>query len=125
MVTRGVPCLRRATSLAYTAADENDERLLSFGNGYDPEDDWVETHAGRRPNMDSAANPGVIHDIPDLDGPYEDDGISGAAANLSLNEAPNLDDIPDMEEDLEEGDDAAAAPSNAWCHFLLRPSYRI
>jgi ubiquitin-like-conjugating enzyme ATG3 len=116
MVTRGVPCLRRATSLAYTDADEDAERLLSFGDGsatgYEA-DEWVETHAGRRPNMDSAANPGVIHDIPDLDGAHEDDGISGAAANLSLNETPDLDDIPDMEEDLEEGDDAAAAPSKA------------
>ena len=116
MVTRGVPCLRRATSLAYTDADEDAERLLSFGDGSaigNEADEWVETHAGRRPNIDSAANPGIIHDIPDLDGAHDDDGISGAAANLSLNETPDLDDIPDMEEDLEEGDDAAAAPSRA------------
>jgi len=116
MVTRGVPCLRRATSLAYTDADEDAERLLSFGDSSAPgneADEWVETHAGRRANVDSAANPGVIDDIPDLDGPHEDDGISTAAANLSLTETPNLDDIPDMEEDLEDGDDAAAAPSMA------------
>jgi ubiquitin-like-conjugating enzyme ATG3 len=114
MVTRGVPCLRRATSLAYTDADEDAERLLSFGDSStgNEADEWVETHAGRRTNMDSAANPGIIHDIPDLDGPHDDDGISAAAANLSL-ETPDLDDIPDMEEDLEEGDDAAAAPSKA------------
>ena len=115
MVTRGVPCLRRATSLAYTDADEDAERLLSFGDGSatgNEADEWVETHAGRRPNIDSAANPRVIHDIPDLDS-AQDDGISGAAANLSLNETPDLDDIPDMEEDLEDGDDAAAAPSKA------------
>ena len=117
MVTRGVPCLRRATSLAYTDADEDAERLLSFGDstaaGSEP-DEWVETHAGRRANADSDANPRVIDDIPDLDGPHEDDGISGAAANLSLSDTPpDLDDIPDMEEDLEDGDDAAAAPSKA------------
>jgi ubiquitin-like-conjugating enzyme ATG3 len=115
MVTRGVPCLRRATSLAYTDADEDAERLLSFGDGSatgNEADEWVETHAGRRANSDSAANPGVIDDIPDLDGSHED-GISAAAANLSLTETPDLDDIPDMEEDLEEGDDAAAAPSRA------------
>jgi ubiquitin-like-conjugating enzyme ATG3 len=115
MVTRGVPCLRRATSLAYTDADEDAERLLSFGDSSaagGEADEWVETHAGRRANGDSAANPGIIHDIPDLDGPHED-GISAAAANLSLNETPDLDDIPDMEEDLEEGDDAAAAPLKA------------
>ncbi|KAH9176788.1 putative E2-like enzyme [Lactarius sanguifluus] len=71
MVTRGVPCLRRATSLAYTDADEDAERLLSFGDSAaagTEADEWVETHA-------------------------------------------DLDDIPDMEEDLEDGDDAAAAPS--------------
>jgi len=116
MVTRGVPCLRRATSLAYTDADEDAERLLSFGDSSatgNESDEWVETHAGRRENIDSAANPGVIDDIPDLDGAHEDDGISAAAANLSLTETPDLDDIPDMEEDLEDGDDAAAAPSKA------------
>jgi len=117
MVTRGVPCLRRATSLAYTDADEDAERLLSFGDSSatgNEADEWVETHAGRRANIDSAANPRVIDDIPDLDGPHDDDGISAATANLSLAEkTPNLDDIPDMEEDLEDGDDAAAAPSKA------------
>ena len=118
MVTRGVPCLRRATSLAYTDADEDAERLLSFGDsaaaGGNEADEWVETHAGRRAHTDSdGANPRVIDDIPDLDGPHEDDGISSAAARLSISETPDLDDIPDMEEDLEDGDDAAAAPSKA------------
>ncbi|KAH9083913.1 putative E2-like enzyme [Lactarius deliciosus] len=116
MVTRGVPCLRRATSLAYTDADEDAERLLSFGDSAAAgaeADEWVETHAGRRTNTDSDANPRIIDDIPDLDGLHEDDGFSAAAANLSLSETPDLDDIPDMEEDLEDGDDAAAAPSKA------------
>ncbi|KAJ7077275.1 putative E2-like enzyme [Mycena belliarum] len=67
LLTRGVPCLRRATSLAYTDADEDAERLLSFGDSTGA-DEWVETHAGRKSNMD-AANPGQIDDIPDLDGP--------------------------------------------------------
>ncbi|OAX35699.1 hypothetical protein K503DRAFT_851197 [Rhizopogon vinicolor AM-OR11-026] len=118
LVTRGVPCLRRATSLAYTDADEDAERLLSFG---DPSsgaaDEWVETHAGRNATVDSAANPGEIDDIPDLDG----DGLAGAMANVSMTsetgatvgETPDLDDIPDMEEDgLEEDEDEATmAPS--------------
>ena len=30
LITHGVPCLRRATSLAYTDADEDAERLLNF-----------------------------------------------------------------------------------------------
>lgn len=118
LVTRGVPCLRRATSLAYTDADEDAERLLSFGDSSSgAADEWVETHAGRNATVDSAANPGEIDDIPDLDG----DGLASAMADVTLTsdtgatvaETPDLDDIPDMEEEgLEEGEDEATfAPS--------------
>lgn len=114
LVTRGVPCLRRATSLAYTDADEDAERLLNFGdsaNG-DEADEWVETHAGRKSNQD-AANPGEIEDIPDLDAPHNE-AVTTGMGSLSLGaldvETPDLDDIPDMEEDdLEAGDDEATA----------------
>ena len=62
LVTRGVPCLRRATSLAYT--DEDGERLLSFADTSAPSadsDEWVETHAGRQAHRtDSATNAGEI-----------------------------------------------------------------
>ncbi|EGO00309.1 putative E2-like enzyme that plays a role in formation of Atg8p-phosphatidylethanolamine conjugates [Serpula lacrymans var. lacrymans S7.3] len=122
LVTRGVPCLRRATSLAYTDADEDAERLLSFGDTSatgNEADEWVETHAGRKPTLDSAANPGEIDDIPDLDGDHESD-VASAIGNLSISasttgatvgDTPDLDDIPDMEEeDLEEEDEAIAAP---------------
>ncbi|KAI6157995.1 putative E2-like enzyme [Pisolithus tinctorius] len=117
LVTRGVACLRRAQSLAYTDADEDAERLLSFG---DPSsgltDEWVETHAGRKDTADSAANPGEIDDIPDLDGDH--DQLATAMGNVSLTssagatvgETPDIDDIPDMEEEgLEAGDDEATA----------------
>ncbi|KAF8134280.1 putative E2-like enzyme [Boletus edulis] len=116
LVTRGVPCLRRATSLAYTDADEDAERLLNFGDSSDgAADEWVETHAGRKPTVDSAANPGEIDDIPDLDGDQE---LASAIGNVSISsttgatvgETPDLDDIPDMEEEgLEEGEDEATA----------------
>jgi ubiquitin-like-conjugating enzyme ATG3 len=113
-----VPCLRRATSLAYTDADEDAERLLNFadaGDAVNKEDEWVETHAGRQSHLDSGANPGVIDDIPDLDGGHDDDALAAGVQGIALggakaDETPDLDDIPDMEEDLEE-DDAAAAPS--------------
>ncbi|KAJ7497645.1 putative E2-like enzyme [Mycena latifolia] len=116
LLTRGVPCLRRATSLAYTDADEDAERLLSFGDSTGA-DEWVETHAGRKSNLDSA-NPGQIDDIPDLDATAEDSVAQGVGA-LSLGgdapaEIPDLDDIPDMEEDgLEEEDDEATAAPKA------------
>ncbi|KAJ7282893.1 putative E2-like enzyme [Mycena rebaudengoi] len=116
LVTRGVPCLRRATSLAYTDADEDAERLLSFG-GDEGGDDWVETHAGRKANLDSA-NPGDIDDIPDLDAAHED-SVTQGVSNLSLgagavDSTPDLDDIPDMEEEglEEEDDEATAAPKS-------------
>jgi ubiquitin-like-conjugating enzyme ATG3 len=118
LVTRGVPCLRRATSLAYTDADEDAERLVSFADnqgGVDA-DEWVETHAGRKSNVDSS-EVGDMEDIPDLDGNDHENVTTGISA-LSLGpssgggapETPDLDDIPDMEEDdLEENDDATAA----------------
>ncbi|KAF8199791.1 autophagocytosis associated protein [Mycena galopus ATCC 62051] len=113
LVTRGVPCLRRATSLAYTDADEDAERMLSFGGDSTGADEWVETHAGRKSNLD-AANPGNIDDIPDLDAAPES-SVTQGMGSLSLgggDETPDLDDIPDMEEEglEEEEDEATAAP---------------
>ena len=118
LLTRGVPCLRRASTLAYTDADEDAERLLSFADpgskdGGGKEEEWVETHAGRAASHDAGAHVGTIDDIPDVD---DVDG-SGAMGGLSLGgggrgepaEIPDMDEIPDMEEDLEEGEDEATA----------------
>lgn len=60
--------------------------------------------------MDSAANPGEIDDIPDLEGP-----VAGLSLDSSApGEIPDLDDIPDMEEEgLEEGDEATAPAPTA------------
>ena len=129
LATRGVPCLRRATSLAYTDADEDAERLLSFTDSSAPStdgDEWVETHAGRQAHKtDSATNAGEIADVPDLDGQglHEDEeritqglrcvslgGGEGGGEGAGTTETPDLDCTPDMEEDhLEEGDDEATA----------------
>ena len=128
LLTRGVPCLRRATSLAYTDADEDAERLLNFGDSSatgDEADEWVETHAGRKATTDSAVNAGDIEDIPDLDGPGEADGIASAMGMMNIGpgsagagvdgavvvgEIPDMDEIPDMEEaGLEEAEDEATA----------------
>lgn len=120
LITRGVPCLRRATALAYTDADEDAERLLAIGDlsstGSEA-DEWVETHTGRPSAHDSAGNAGVIDDIPDLDGAGDVDHLTGGIGRVSLSgnanteptETPDLDDIPDIEEELEEGDDEATA----------------
>lgn len=95
---------------------------MNFGDSSatgDEADEWVETHAGRPTHADSAANPGVIDDIPDLDGEGADDaeGLSSGMKGMSVSDAkdtPDLDDIPDMEEDLEEDEDeATAAPKRS------------
>ena len=112
-----VPCLRRAASLAYTDADEDAERLVTAdGTAGGDGDEWVETHAGRKPSHGANAA-GEIDDIPDADdGPTE--SATGALAGMSLSDSqapadiPDMDEIPDMEEDLEGGDDeATAAPA--------------
>ena len=115
-----MPCLRRASTLAYTDADEDAERLLSFADPKEgaggKEEEWVETHAGRSASHDAAANVGTIDDIPDVD----DAEVTGAMGGLSIGgskgepaEIPDMDEIPDMEEDLEEADEATAAPKAA------------
>ena len=113
LITRGVPCLRRATSLAYN----DEERLLSIGGGKG-EDEWVETHAGRKSK--SGGDHGEIQEIPDIDGQGDDDDVAGRMGGLTLGgsgkepEIIDLDEIPDMEEDdLEDGDEATAAPKPA------------
>ncbi|KAG8929209.1 E2-like enzyme [Tulasnella sp. 417] len=125
LLTRGVPCLRRATSLAYTDADEDAERMVSVDpSSTNKEDEWVETHAGRPPP--NHHNPLDISDIPDADDHDSDHGhhtssVSKHMAKLSISGAPvpahipDIDDIPDMEEEGLEGDvdDAAAAPAAA------------
>jgi len=112
LITRGVPCLRRATSLAYTDADEDSEKLLIFGgDGGDKGDEWVQTHAGRQA---TEVNPQTIDDIPD------DEALSKEVNALNLGgrpstEAgiPDMDDIPDMEEDDLEGSSAAVVAKPA------------
>ena len=117
-----MPCLRRATSLAYTDADEDAERMVSVADGQAPVegDDWVETHAGRPSNMDAAANAGQIGDIPDLDGDAAHAGAESSTAGKGAApaETPDIDDIPDMEEDLEAIDDEATAATTTTAALL-------
>ncbi|CAE6364019.1 unnamed protein product [Rhizoctonia solani] len=112
LVTRKVPCLRRATSLAYTDADEDAEKLLSFAEDSGKGDEWVQTHAGR-PAADDASKAGEIHDIPDIDGNTNE--LTKDMNALSVEQdAPDFDDIPDMEEEgLEAADEATAKPTPA------------
>lgn len=116
LVTRGVPCLRRAQSLEYT---EDAERLVEGTESADGED-WVETHTGRKAAANPGADESALAEIPDDDaddvargmGDMSLGGGQGGSSGHAL-DTPDLDDIPDMEEDdLEEGDEATAAKPN-------------
>jgi len=124
LMTRNVPCLRRATTLEYTNEQEDAEKLLNFSEGPgDKEDEWVQTHAGRVEGEAGAV--ADIEDIPDLDGPsqttssittglnkmsLDERGALDAQPIPSADEIPDIDDIPDMEDEgMEEPEDAAAA----------------
>ncbi|TYJ51828.1 hypothetical protein B9479_007586 [Cryptococcus floricola] len=124
LVTRNVPCLRRATAVDYTG-DGDTEQLLSFldeadeapGPGKDDED-WVATHIGREPTHD-ASNMDEIPDISDSPELNASSGPTREMAGLDLtgqgkmveDEIPDIDDIPDMDEEgagLEDVEDDAA-----------------
>lgn len=82
------------------------------------EDEWVETHAGQS-STSTADDLRVIDEIPDADDHDELShgmgGLSMSSAHAAGEEIPDIDEIPDMEEeDLEGEDDAAvAAPKKA------------
>ncbi|KAM0750688.1 hypothetical protein T439DRAFT_314015 [Meredithblackwellia eburnea MCA 4105] len=123
LVQRNVPCLRRVSQLAYGSGDgdEDSETLMSFAAeaataAGDDDEDWVATHTSK----DSAPKAApTIGDIPDLDGPVASLSLSDSSAPASASvdqaeEIPNLDDIPDMDDEdaggaglVEEEDDAA------------------
>ncbi|KNZ60496.1 autophagy-related protein 3 [Puccinia sorghi] len=121
-----VACLRRASQMVYTDKDEDAETMMSFAAegavGADDEE-WAVTHT-TRPAQSAAHD---IGDIPDIDQNVNSLSLSAAdhaagrhpdATSNNPEEAiPNLDDIPDMDDDLgdaggivEAEDDATAAP---------------
>ncbi|WVF65955.1 hypothetical protein IAT40_000693 [Kwoniella sp. CBS 6097] len=126
LITRGVPCLRRATDL-YSDADEDAEKLLNFmddaeeapapGAKKGEDDEWVATHFGRA----AQAKPADMDEIPDIsDSPTlspsaPSSGMKGLSIGenehpLEVDEIPDIDDIPDMDEaaGLEDEEDDAA-----------------
>ncbi|OAV96037.1 hypothetical protein PTTG_02289 [Puccinia triticina 1-1 BBBD Race 1] len=127
LISRNVACLRRASQMVYTDKDEDAETMMSFAAegavGADDEE-WAVTHT-TRPTQSAAHD---IGDIPDLDHNVNSLSLSadtGAGRNPdpsnNAEEAiPNLDDIPDMDDDLgdaggvvEAEDDATASTQAA------------
>ncbi|CAH7667089.1 autophagocytosis associated protein [Phakopsora pachyrhizi] len=108
LISRNVPCLRRASQMVYTDKDEDAETMMSFaaegavGEGED--EDWAVTHTTRN----SQAVVGDIGDIPDLEpslnsmtlssnpiGPSGEQSVPGGEDSI-----PDMDDIPDIEDEL-------------------------
>ena len=106
--------------------------MLSFAeDGADnKEEEWVQTHSGRSKRVSTAshsltqtistlepsetAQMGEIDDIPDLDGPAEvAAGLPTAMTKLDIGNAPDIDDIPDMEEEGLEEEDESQKPVSA------------
>lgn len=94
--------------------------MLTFSDSASPAegDEWVETHAGRKAEHNAGAAGDIEDEIPDLDDGHLD-STANALSNLSISKGQSttvpdladLDEIPDMEEELEgEDDEATAAP---------------
>ncbi|KAJ3022925.1 UNVERIFIED_CONTAM: E2-like enzyme [Siphonaria sp. JEL0065] len=119
LITRNVPCLKRVAAMEYRDAD--DEEAIDDEMG----DEWVATHKGRV--IGGSGDEEQVREI-------EDEDVNAPAAESSLNPGPpttstdntetlpeidnlNLDNIPDMDEELElvemeEEEDPAALIAN-------------
>ncbi|KAI9498655.1 autophagocytosis associated protein [Zychaea mexicana] len=112
LVTRNVPCLRRAKQMELTG-DEGDTRQVDAeGDDEKDEDGWMYTHSSRvTKTMDE-----IAQTIMDDEEEEEKLKQNMEALNLDrekqvpLDEIPDMDDIPDIEDDLvvEEDDPAIA-----------------
>ena len=118
LVSRNVPCLRRAQQLGKDAADDVEALVPDEGEG----EDWVapQSSSHREGRMPGSTSTPSIGDIPDVDAP------SSSLAALDLDPPPGessevpppeMDDIPDMDDDdvggsgVVEADDPAALPA--------------
>ncbi|CDH59141.1 ubiquitin-like-conjugating enzyme atg3 [Lichtheimia corymbifera JMRC:FSU:9682] len=111
LVTRNVPCVRRAKQMEYTA-DEDDVKQVDIDEK--DEDGWMYTHSSRETKtMDEIAQ--IIMD--------EEEEIKNSLDKLDLDKdkempleaIPDIDDIPGIDDEddqvVEEDDPATAAPA--------------
>ncbi|KAI9027354.1 autophagocytosis protein [Phycomyces nitens] len=100
LVTRNVPCLRRAVQMEYTNDDAETQLIPNQDND---DDGWMYTHSSRVPT--------VMEDIAHTMIGDEEEEAQRKLENLTVKdeeEVPDLDDIPDMEDTFEEDDPARA-----------------
>ncbi|CAO3675732.1 unnamed protein product [Rhizopus stolonifer] len=102
LVTRNVPCLRRAKQMEYT--EEEEETQVADDND---EEDWMYTHSNRvTRTMEEVAETIMTEE-------EEEEAIRKGLGKLDLDkipdldDIPNIDDIPDMDDQVEEEEDPA------------------
>lgn len=99
LITKNVPCLKRVSAMEYNQ-DEEDVQVQ--------EDEWISTHSKRESNQPM--------EIEDMD-PVEKE-------NVGL-EIPNLDDIPDMDDELQEEADPALLIESVDANILKTRTYDL
>ncbi|KAJ3019978.1 UNVERIFIED_CONTAM: E2-like enzyme [Siphonaria sp. JEL0065] len=119
LITRNVPCLKRIAAMEYRDAD--DEEAIDDEMG----DEWVATHKGRV--IGGSGDEEQVREIEDevVNAPAAESSSPAAPPTTSTNNTEtlpeidnlNLDDIPDMDEELElvemeEEEDPAAMVAN-------------
>ncbi|GAB4814233.1 hypothetical protein N2152v2_001279 [Parachlorella kessleri] len=112
LITRNVPCLRRAA--AVEEYGQRSEVEVEGGGGLEGEEEgWVTADAGRAAAQSAAAAAG-FEEIPSISGPGGEEG--GEAPDVAAAEgeegAGSDSDVPDIADlDLEEEDEAALQPT--------------
>ncbi|KAI8081594.1 autophagocytosis protein [Halteromyces radiatus] len=113
LVTRNVPCLRRAKQMEFTDNDDQDTKMIQTEDEGE-EDAWTYTHSSRvTQTMDEMAQ--HILDDEELEEEARRHMASlkvddNNAQQPALEDIPDIDDIPDMEDDqVEEEEDPAIA----------------
>ncbi|KXZ48496.1 hypothetical protein GPECTOR_27g666 [Gonium pectorale] len=106
LVTRNVPCLRRATEVE--GYNPNSEFALGDREGEEGEEGWVATHSDPRAGQAGGASAAAGGSGAERAGKGEAGSSAGDAAAGGRADA-DIPDITDLE--LDEGDDEAAAPS--------------
>ncbi|ORX48599.1 autophagocytosis protein [Hesseltinella vesiculosa] len=111
LVTRSVPCFRRAAQLELSENDDQDTKEIHANDGDDDEDSWTYTHSSRVAQTVEDMAQNVV------DEEEQQEATRRQMADLNLDQPPppedipDLDDIPDMEDLVEEEDDPAIAPT--------------
>ncbi|ORZ01563.1 autophagocytosis associated protein [Syncephalastrum racemosum] len=100
LVTRNVPCLRRASQMEYND-NEDETQLIDAAADHDQDEDgWMYTHSSRvSKTMDE-----IAHTI--MDEEEEEENIKQRLESLDLEkppleQIPDMDDIPDIDDDFQ------------------------